>query len=158
MTAFSRLIAFACVALVISACNPPKTTAHQAETPLSPTAAISAGPNPVPAGSGAGTTTIKWTTGDGTDGKVFVSADGAQESEFASGPSGKSDAPIQAGVTYEFRLYNSDHTKELAKITVTYQTSSVISSSSAIRGCQKWLQRSTSAQSSEYNSLTIAFR
>src|SRR6516225_10952659 len=120
MKAFSQPIAFACAALVISACNPSKTTAPapqaQAEAPSNPTAAISAGPNPVPAGSGAGTTTIKWTTGDGTDGKVFVSADGAQESEFASGPSGKSDAPIQAGVTYEFRLYNSDHTKQLAKI------------------------------------------
>ena len=119
MRAFSRLIAFACVVLVISACNPPKTTAPQAETPLSPTGVISAGPNPVPAGSGAGTTTIKWTTGDGTTGKIFVSADGAQETEFAEGPDGSHDAPIQAGVTYEFRLYNSDHTKQLAKITVT---------------------------------------
>ncbi|PYJ27926.1 MAG: hypothetical protein DME80_07680 [Verrucomicrobia bacterium] len=80
---------------------------------------ISAGPNPVPAGSGAGTTTIKWTTGNGTTGKVFVSADGAQETEFAEGPDGSHDAPIQAGVAYEFRLYNSDHTKQLAKITVT---------------------------------------
>ena len=157
MRAFNQPIILACAALVISACNPSTTTAPQADTPSNPTAAISAGPNPVPAGSGAGTTTIKWTTGDGTDGKVFVSADGAQESEFASGPSGKSDAPIQAGVTYEFRLYNSDHTKELAKINC-YQTSSVISSSSAIRGCQKWLQRSTSAQSSECNRLTIALR
>jgi hypothetical protein len=124
MRIFSQPIALACAALVISACNPSTTTAPpqaapQADTPSNPTAVISAGPNPVPAGSGAGTTTIKWTTGDGTDGKVFVSADGAQESEFASGPSGKSDAPIQAGVTYEFRLYNSDHTKQLAKITVT---------------------------------------
>src|SRR5262249_14816073 len=122
MKAFTQFIAFACAALVISACNPSTTTAPQAapqaDAPSSP-AAISAGPNPVPAGSGAGTTTIKWTTGDGTDGKVFVSAGGADESEFASGPSGKSDTPIQAGVTYEFRLYNSDHTKQLAKITVT---------------------------------------
>jgi len=118
MRAFNQPIILACAALVISACNPPKTTAPQAETPLSPTGVISAGPNPVPAGSGAGTT-IKWTTGDGTTGKVFVSADGAQETEFAEGPDGSHDAPIQAGVTYEFRLYNSDHTKQLAKITVT---------------------------------------
>lgn len=81
---------------------------------------IHAGPNPVPAGSGPGTTKIKWTTGDGSDGKVFVSADGAQETEFASGPSGSSEFnSIQTGVTYEFRLYNSDHTKQLDKITVT---------------------------------------
>jgi hypothetical protein len=118
MKAFSQLITFACAALVISACKPSETTAPQASASSNP-AAISAGPNPVPAGSGAGTTTIKWTTGDGTDGKVFVSAGGAQESEFASGPSGSSDTPIQAGVTYEFRLYNSDHSKQLAKITVT---------------------------------------
>lgn len=121
MRVLSQPIAFACAALVISACNPSKTTAPQAGEPLNPnpTAAISAGPNPVPAGSGAGTTTIKWTTGDGTTGKVFVSADGAQETEFAEGPDGSHDAPIQAGVAYEFRLYNSDHTKQLAKITVT---------------------------------------
>jgi 2-polyprenyl-3-methyl-5-hydroxy-6-metoxy-1,4-benzoquinol methylase len=81
---------------------------------------LSANPNPVPAGSGPGTVTIKWTTGDGTDGKVFVAAAGAQESEFASGPTGSFDATwIQTGVTYEFRLYNSDHTKQLAKVTVT---------------------------------------
>jgi hypothetical protein len=118
MKTLSQPIAFACAALVISACNPSKTTAPQAGEPLNPnpTAAISAGPNP----ASAGTTTIKWTTGDGTNGKVFVSAAGGQESEFASGPSGSSDAPsLQAGVTYEFRLYNSDHTKQLAKITVT---------------------------------------
>lgn len=125
MKAFTQFIGLTCAALVISACNPSTTTAPQAvpqaDAPSS-SAAISAGPNPVPAGSGAGTTTIKWTTGDGTDGKVFVSADGAQESEFASGPSGKSDTPIQAGVTYEFRLYNSDHTKQLTKITVTRPT------------------------------------
>ena len=125
MKALSQLIAFACAALFISACNPSKTTAPQAAPqagePLNrnPTAAISAGPNPVPAGSGAGTTTIKWTTGDGTTGKVFVSADGAQETEFAEGSDGSHDAPIQAGVAYEFRLYNSDHTKQLEKITVT---------------------------------------
>jgi hypothetical protein len=120
MRTFCQPIAVACAALVISACNPSTTTVPQAAPPTdaqSSPAAISAGPNPVPAGSE--TTTIKWTTGDGTDGKVFVSAGGAQETEFASGPSGKSDTPIQAGVTYEFRLYNADHTKQLAKITVT---------------------------------------
>ena len=88
----------------------------------SPTGAtISAAPNPVPAGSGAGTTTIKWTTGDGTDGKVFLSTGGSERSDpFALGSEGSSDAPwIQAGITYEFRLYNSDHTKLLAKVTVT---------------------------------------
>lgn len=118
MKAFSQLITFACAALVISACKPSETTAPQASASGNP-AAISAGPNPVPAGSGAGTTTIKWTTGDGTTGKVFVSADGAQETEFAEGPDGSHDTPIQTGVTYEFRLYNSDHTKQLSKITVT---------------------------------------
>src|SRR5207248_10480972 len=97
MRAFSRLIAFACVVLVISACNPPKTTAPQAETPLSPTGVISAGPNPVPAGSGAGTTTIKCTTGDGTTGKDFVSADATPATECVEGAAGSHDATAQAG-------------------------------------------------------------
>src|SRR2546430_13163384 len=95
MRAFSRLIAFACVVLVISACNPPKTTAPQAETPLSPTGVISAGPQPVPAGTGPGTTTIKRTTGDRNTGNVFVSADGSHETQLAEGPDGCHDATTQ---------------------------------------------------------------
>src|SRR5437879_13898256 len=111
MRPFSRLIAFACVVLVISACNPPKTTAPQAETPLSPTGVISAGPNPVPAGSGAGKTTIKWTTGDGTACKYCISADGAKETTFGVRPDGSHDSTLEAGMTDEVRRYNTDHSK-----------------------------------------------
>jgi len=97
------------------------TTPEAAAAPIAHTGpSITAAPNPVPAVSGAGTTTIKWTTGDGTTGNVFVSETGAEEKPFTSGPTGSSDAPwIQIGVNYEFRLYNSDHTKLLAKVTVT---------------------------------------
>ena len=97
------------------------TPAAAAASPIARTGPrITAAPNPVPAGSGAGTTTIKWTTADGTTGNVFVSEAGAEEKPFTSGPTGSSDAPwIQIGVNYEFRLYNSDHTKLLAKVTVT---------------------------------------
>jgi len=121
MNILGRFIVFASAAIIISACNPPRAPVSQASAPSTPRPArIAAGPNPVPAGTGTGTTTIKWTTGDGTTGNVFVSEAGAEEHPFAAGPEGSSDAPwIQSGKSYEFRLYNSDHTKLLGKVTVT---------------------------------------
>lgn len=120
MNTLYKFITLALAAILISACNQSKTTAPDAGSPSPMAPKISAGPNPVPAGSDNGTTTIKWRTGDGTAGNVFVSEDGAEEHPFAVGPEGSSDAPwIQTGKSYEFRLYNSDHTKLLAKVTVT---------------------------------------
>jgi hypothetical protein len=58
-------------------------------------ATISATPNPVPAGGGTGTTTISWTTGDGSEGLVYVSENGQAEQLFASKTlQGSSDAPL----------------------------------------------------------------
>lgn len=84
-------------------------------------ATISATPNPVPAGSGTGTTTVSWTTGDGSGGQVYVSEDGQAEKSWAGGtPQGSGDAPwIQAGSSYEFRLYDAAHAKLLSKVVVT---------------------------------------
>lgn len=71
-----------------------------------PLGSIKATPNPVPAGTGNGKTTITWKTTSGEMTRVFVSQDGAVETEFASGPEGSQDAPwITDGSTYEFRLY-----------------------------------------------------
>ena len=122
-------IAIVITCLLLAACEKHAESTAGTATPEAAAAAspiartspsITAAPNPVPAGSGAGTTTIKWTTGDGTTGNVFVSETGAEEKPFSSGPTGSTDAPwIQIGVNYEFRLYNSDHTKLLAKVTVT---------------------------------------
>ena len=81
---------------------------------------LSAFPNPVPAGEQQGKTTISWDTADGSIGKVFVSINEGQEVLFADGRRGSASAHwINTGSSYEFRLYNSDHTELLAKIDVT---------------------------------------
>jgi tRNA (mo5U34)-methyltransferase len=84
---------------------------------------ISASPNPVPAGGETGRTTISWNTGDESDGMIYVSRNGGKESLFATSREDSSIANwIQAGSTYEFRLYNLDHTKLLDKVIVTKAT------------------------------------
>ena len=84
-------------------------------------ATISATPNPVPAGSGTGTTTVSWTTGDGSGGQVYVSENGQAEKLMVDKTSQASgDVPwIQAGSSYEFRLYDAAHAKLLSKVVVT---------------------------------------
>src|SRR5262249_48238589 len=63
-------------------------------------ASIQARPNPVPAGDGLGTTTIVWKTGDGSQGQVCVSEDGAEEKLFDAGTEGSTPAPwIRTGTT-----------------------------------------------------------
>jgi hypothetical protein len=99
----------------------PEATAAAASPVAQTGATIKATPNPVPAGSGAGTTTISWTTGDGSEGEVYVLESGQAERLFASKmPQGSGDAPwIQAGTNYEFRLYDAAHAKLLGKVVVT---------------------------------------
>jgi hypothetical protein len=81
---------------------------------------LTASPNPVPAGHALGQTTISWNALGEDIGKVYVSVNGGEESLFAVGRQGSSDANwIDGGSTYDFRLYNSDHSKLLAKVTVT---------------------------------------
>ncbi len=85
----------------------PEATAATSRIPqTAPT--ISATPNPVPTGSGIGTTTVSWTTGDRSNGQVYVSADGQAEQIFATAPQGSANAAwVQAGKSYEFRLYGT---------------------------------------------------
>lgn len=81
---------------------------------------LSAFPNPVSVGEKMGMTTIQWNAADAGDGKVYVSIDGQTESLFAGGRQGVATANwIQPGSTYEFRLYDSSHTRLLDKISVT---------------------------------------
>jgi len=84
---------------------------------------ITASPNPVLVGQGTGTTTVTWNSGDGSAGQVYISMAGEPEAIFASGPPGSAAAPwIEAGKTYEFRLYaGTEHVKMLAKTQVTGQ-------------------------------------
>ena len=78
---------------------------------------LSALPNPVPTGDKKGETRISW-----SGGKVYVSKNDGEESLFAAQPQGSAVASfIVTGSSYEFRLYNLDHTELLAKVTVTGQ-------------------------------------
>lgn len=76
-------------------------------------------PDLVPAGKELGKTTVSWDTADGSIGNIYVSIDGGKESLFADSRRGTAVADwIQTGRTYEFRLYNSDHTEVLASAVV----------------------------------------
>ena len=84
---------------------------------------LSASPNPVPIGEKVGNTTIRWSTPDAGPGKIYVSINGQGELLFAGGRKGVVTADwIEAGCTYEFRLYDSDRTRLLDKISVTTAT------------------------------------
>jgi hypothetical protein len=125
MKRFIRTTAVVLPLFFLAACNPSKAPEANAPTtsPGTSTATITASPNPVPVGQGPGTTTITWNTGDGSVGTVYVAKDSEPEAAFASGTPGTAAAPwIEAGKTYEFRLYaGSEHTKMLAKTQVTVQ-------------------------------------
>jgi len=84
---------------------------------------FTANPNPVPAGEEPGTTTVSWDTADGSIGRIYVSVNRGEELLFANGRRSSASAYwIETGSEYEFRLYNSDHTELLAKVTVTRKT------------------------------------
>ena len=125
MKRFIRTTAVLLPLFFLAACNPSKAPEANAPTssPGASTATITASPNPVPVGQGTGNTTITWNTGDGSAGQVYLAKDGEPEAIFASGTPGSAAAPwIEAGTTYEFRLYaGTEHTKMLAKTQVTGQ-------------------------------------
>jgi hypothetical protein len=125
MKRFIRTTAFVLPLFFLAACNPSKAPEANAPTasPGASSATITASPNPVPVGQGPGNTTITWNTGDGSAGTVYLSKDGGPEAPFASGAPGSAPAPwIEAGITYEFRLYaGTEHTKMLAKTQVKGQ-------------------------------------
>ena len=75
---------------------------------------LTATPNPVPAGAGQGTTTIEWSTGDDSEGQVYLRVGDEPETLFAQFPRGSQAAPyIGAGPTYEFRLYSGTERERL---------------------------------------------
>jgi hypothetical protein len=114
-------------AFFLAGCDQPSPTTQSPSSPPSagasnaPGVTLVASPNPVPAASGPGTTTITWSSGQSAAAAVYVSESGGEESLFAEGPEGSSPAPwIQAGLSYEFRLYRDKSRKELlARLTVT---------------------------------------
>jgi len=83
-------------------------------------ASISASPNPVY--SDPGRSTVTWSTGDGSDGEVYVSINGGREVLFAGARSSGSQAVdwIGFGDKCEFRLYaGRAHATRLASVLVT---------------------------------------
>jgi tRNA (mo5U34)-methyltransferase len=81
---------------------------------------VTASPNPVAAHKDTARTMISWTTGTADPGKVYVSIDGQEELLFATSRRGSASANwIRKGRTYEFRLYDSDHTRLLDKVAVS---------------------------------------
>jgi len=83
---------------------------------IEPTLSVS--PNPVPPGDKLGKTTISW-----SGGKVYVSRNRGKESLFGVRRQGSKVANwIDPRSSYEFRLYNLDHTELLAKVTVPRAT------------------------------------
>jgi glycosyltransferase involved in cell wall biosynthesis len=82
---------------------------------------IAATPNPVPAGPGQGATTIEWSTGDGSEGQVYLRVGEESEHLFSQAPRGSQEATfIGAGPTYEFRLYSGTQRESLlASVEVT---------------------------------------
>ena len=86
---------------------------------------ITASPNPPPHGQAPGRTTITWNTGDARPGRVAVAVDGAPEALFASGSSGKQEAPwISADSEYEFRLYDVNSNALMAAVKVARRATS----------------------------------
>jgi hypothetical protein len=81
--------------------------------------AIDVSPNPVPAGTGLATATVTWTTGDQSDGEVYVSRAGDAERLLTRGPSGSVAANwIDRTVTYQFRLYVLPSKRLAAEVTL----------------------------------------
>ena len=123
MKRFIPTIAILLPLLFFAGCGPSKNPEANAlaASPVATAATITASPNPVITGEGSGTTTITWNTGDGTPGQIYVSEDGAAERLFVEGATGSTPAAwIQAGKTFEFRLYDgNEHAKVLAKTQVT---------------------------------------
>src|SRR5205807_8962313 len=83
-------------------------------------ARITANPNPVPVGGGRGRTTIACNTGDMSIAQVYVSRGKGREELLGQGAQGSFDVMwIEAGSTYEFRLYaGREHMQVLARVIV----------------------------------------
>jgi len=80
---------------------------------------LSASPNPVPRSSGYSKTVIRWSTGDNSQGEVYVSSNGAPEERFAEGTGGDNEASWIGRGSYTFRLYaGKAHKTVLATLVV----------------------------------------
>ena len=103
--------------------------------------AITAKPEHVTVAGGRGSTEIRWDTGNGSVGFVFVTASDRKPVLFATGPKGSRVVPwIRAG-NYIFELYSDDERRTLlAAVTVSGTTKSEASPRAMLfRGRARWL-------------------
>jgi len=77
-----------------------------------------------PAGAEPGVVEIRWSTGDGSIGQVYVSEDGGEERLLAQGAEGGRELRwIRPGAVYEFQLYPvTDRNRVLARVMVTLRS------------------------------------
>ena len=77
-----------------------------------------------PAGAEPGVAEIRWSTGDGSIGQVYVSEDGGEERLLAQGAEGGREVRwIRPGAVYEFHLYAvTDRDRVLARVTDTLRS------------------------------------
>jgi hypothetical protein len=109
-------------------CNRSDTSSNETTSGASPssgpvstgTALLKADPNPVPAAApGGGKTTIRWQTGTGENGEVYL-VEPERERLFAAGASGASEATWLSPGTTRFRLYRgTEHREMLVELSVT---------------------------------------
>jgi len=108
------------VCLLLSACGNARrhSTDRSTAKPI-----LTASPNPIPAGDPdqrVASTQIKWDTGDGTIGDLYVKIDREDERLVGRAPSGVMEIDwIQFDSLYEFRLYTKKRSKLIATLTVT---------------------------------------
>ena len=105
---------------VVGACERTRSAPRQNSTgkPL-----LIAEPNPIPAGDPdkpVASTQIKWDTGNGAIGELYVTIDREDERFIGRAPSGVMKIDwIQFDSVYEFRLYAKKRSKLFATLTVT---------------------------------------
>ena len=114
------LLAALFVCIVLSTCDRTRRPTTDSATP---TAVLSASPNPVPSGDiekPLGTTTITWDTGNGAAGDLYVKVNREPETFISRAPRGTQEVRwIQFDSFYEFRLYSGKRSKLLATLEVT---------------------------------------
>jgi hypothetical protein len=103
--------------------------------------AITANPGHVTVAGAAGSTEIRWDTGNGSMGFVFVTTSDGKPVLFASGAKGSRVAPWIRPGSYAFELYGDDQRRTLlAAVTVSGTTESEASPRlMLLRGKARWL-------------------
>jgi hypothetical protein len=103
--------------------------------------AITANPGHVTVAGAAGSTEIRWDTGNGSMGFVFVTTSDGKPVLFASGAKGSRVAPWIRPGSYAFELYGDDQRRTLlAAVTVSGTTESEASPRPMLlRGKARWL-------------------